>query len=134
MNGNRFGHRLALNLFRGRAVNLLEKIANDGELLLINLQMQIDFLYVSIAHVFFSIRFFQPFGLCCSHAHCQPFSFLFFSYQQGRVDFALLFTARAKPTRLLQILIDWKMSLKLDLNQLTNLDRKINKIILLLTF
>ena len=32
MNGNRFGHRLALNLVGGRAVNLLEKFTNDGEL------------------------------------------------------------------------------------------------------
>ena len=32
MNGNRFGHRLALNLVGGRAVSLLEKFTNDGGL------------------------------------------------------------------------------------------------------
>ena len=40
MNGNRFGHRLALNLVGGRAVNSKEKIANDGELGRTILQMQ----------------------------------------------------------------------------------------------
>ena len=53
-----------------------------------------------------------------------------FSYRPRRVDFALLFTARAKSTWLLQISI----SLKLDLNQLTNLKHKIIKIILFATF
>ena len=40
MNGNRFGHRLALNLVGGRAVNFVEIIANDGELGRTILQMQ----------------------------------------------------------------------------------------------
>ena len=40
MSGNRFGHRLALNLVGGRAVNLRGKITNDGELGRTILQMQ----------------------------------------------------------------------------------------------
>ena len=44
MNGNRFGHRLALNLFGGRAVNSVEKFMNDGELGRTILQKQNRFL------------------------------------------------------------------------------------------
>ena len=48
MHGNRFGHRLALNLVGGRAVDLLENGMNDGWLSIRNLQKQITPLFWSL--------------------------------------------------------------------------------------
>ena len=134
MSGNRFGHRLALNLVGGRAVIFMENWKNDGGLLLAICESKSNqYLCACCTRLLFIIKD-RLVLLCRSRMRCWLFSSLFFSYRPRRVDFALLFTACAKSTWLLQILIDRKMSLKLDLNQLTNLNHKIIKIILFITF
>ena len=131
MNGNRFGHRLALNLVGGRAVIFMENWKNDGELgrTILRKQNRLS------VHVYCTgLLFHTDFLACLSLLQSRPLLAFFpsSSFLIGYAEWTLpfLFTACAKSTWLLQISI----SLKLDLNQLTNLDHKIIKIILLLTF
>ena len=134
MNGNRFGHRLALNLVGGRAVNLRGKITNDGELGRTILQTQNRL----------SLRVY------CTRLLLHTIFLAFWSLLQTRPLLALFFPLlflSAAPSGLCPFVfclckvyvtfanIDRsKMSLKLDLNQLTNSRHKIIKIILFVTF